>query len=1089
MGLLGAPPRPRPVQGPLVRGRGQRQDRAHHRRLERHRPRGRAQDRRGGRHPAARGPRQEKLEEAKDEIERGRRDRLHLLRRPVRYDAIDASSSRSWPTTRGRLAGQQRRALDPALGRALLRPLPRLRAHDPAQLPRHDQADHRAAAAHARARRGHIVNVSSIGVQTNPPRFSAYVASKAALDAFTRVVSSETIGDDVTFTTIHMPLVRTAMIAPTKIYDSFPTISPDEAADLICEAIRSRPKQINTRLGTFGEVAYALAPKVIDQILHMAYKVFPDSAAAKGEKDAEREGLGRGARSRTSCAACTGRGDHVTVTGAASRALAPGAATWRAEAVETDDDPRARVRALLGAAERARRAARGGRRGGERGGRGAADASRSAARRAPRPSARCGCDLAAARAGEVAQAAMAAGANRLHGPRFEYDGTEDAVPPRGGLPRPTRGAPTAPRARPRAARRDARAGRRLRRRVRRPCDGGEAPRRRRGYEPRWLRPVRRACPVAPDVRGPREQTRHRARQVAGRTVALRTLPHPAAVDVAGATARSKDQAERQRSRSSKCRCGPVAFPVEPTLPMIRPATRHVPTRTGDPRKVGVPARHPHAVADDDEVAVAARVPAGRAARTRGPRRPRAAPCGLRVVEAGVEGAAAGAEAVGRRAADGREEAQRGAARRAPERRPASPARRAPSAPRPAQAWKRRSAQPCRAGRARRRTRPDGKPVPGEQELQRGDVPAPGARADDPRAEERAGRASRARAASAGPAMPSTARPRRGLEAADRLAGHRTGDAVHRPEIEPARPQRHLQRGDARLTARLARREARRDGRALGCGVRAHGRRPRAGNASSSIGDRHSRRHDQHGHGVGGVGPPADPRRHRAGHNAPESDLSGFAAARAGSRRPPWRVRRTPASSTRWRWRWSSGRRTPSRSGGPGTPSAAASRRRASPRRRAARTRAERAVDPAARGAPAAPRRARSSARSAARRAAPAQDAGRSGVVRLAVVGPAAASAAPRGPRAARSWSPAPHRPSRARAARATPRSPPESASRSGPCSRSTVLTNAWTSAQRLRGRLAAAGMHEAGEERLTVHATEPTRREYPRPGGVLEGKG
>jgi NAD(P)-dependent dehydrogenase (short-subunit alcohol dehydrogenase family) len=132
---------------------------------------------------------------------------------------------------------------------------------------------------------GHVVNISSIGVQTNPPRFSAYVASKAALDAWTRVVSSEVVGDGITFTTIHMPLVRTPMIAPTKIYDSFPTISPEEAADLICEAIRAKPKQINTRLGTFGEVAYALAPKAVDQILHMAYKVFPDSAAAKGEKD------------------------------------------------------------------------------------------------------------------------------------------------------------------------------------------------------------------------------------------------------------------------------------------------------------------------------------------------------------------------------------------------------------------------------------------------------------------------------------------------------------------------------------------------------------------------------------------------------------------------------------------------------------------------------------------------------------------------------------------------------------------------------------------------------------------------------------
>ena len=132
---------------------------------------------------------------------------------------------------------------------------------------------------------GHVVNVSSIGAQTNPPRFSAYVASKAALDAWTRVVSSEVIGDGITFTTIHMPLVRTPMIAPTKMYDSFPTITPDEAGDLVCEAIRSKPKQINTRLGTFGEVAYTLAPKAVDQILHMAYRVFPDSAAAKGQKD------------------------------------------------------------------------------------------------------------------------------------------------------------------------------------------------------------------------------------------------------------------------------------------------------------------------------------------------------------------------------------------------------------------------------------------------------------------------------------------------------------------------------------------------------------------------------------------------------------------------------------------------------------------------------------------------------------------------------------------------------------------------------------------------------------------------------------
>ena len=134
-------------------------------------------------------------------------------------------------------------------------------------------------------RSGHVINISSIGVQTNPPRFSAYVASKSALDAWTRVVSSECIADNVHFTTIHMPLVKTPMIAPTKLYDRFPTISPEQAAEMIAEAIRTRPKTVNTTLGTVGEVGYALFPKLIDQVLSTAYKVFPDSAAARGQRD------------------------------------------------------------------------------------------------------------------------------------------------------------------------------------------------------------------------------------------------------------------------------------------------------------------------------------------------------------------------------------------------------------------------------------------------------------------------------------------------------------------------------------------------------------------------------------------------------------------------------------------------------------------------------------------------------------------------------------------------------------------------------------------------------------------------------------
>jgi NAD(P)-dependent dehydrogenase (short-subunit alcohol dehydrogenase family) len=130
---------------------------------------------------------------------------------------------------------------------------------------------------------GHIVNVSSIGTQTNPPRFSAYVASKAALDAFSRVAASEVIDDGVHITTINMPLVRTPMIAPTKMYSVFPAISPEEAADMIAKAMIGRPKKVATRLGNFGELLYAIAPKASDTILNTGYKLFPESNAAKGE--------------------------------------------------------------------------------------------------------------------------------------------------------------------------------------------------------------------------------------------------------------------------------------------------------------------------------------------------------------------------------------------------------------------------------------------------------------------------------------------------------------------------------------------------------------------------------------------------------------------------------------------------------------------------------------------------------------------------------------------------------------------------------------------------------------------------------------
>ncbi len=134
-------------------------------------------------------------------------------------------------------------------------------------------------------RSGQIINVSSIGVLSNAPRFSAYVASKAALDAFSRCARSEFSDTGIRFTTINMPLVRTPMIAPTKIYENVPTITPEEAAAMVKQAIIFKPQRIATRLGIFASVLHAVAPKVSEVVMNSAFRMFPDSAAAKGLSD------------------------------------------------------------------------------------------------------------------------------------------------------------------------------------------------------------------------------------------------------------------------------------------------------------------------------------------------------------------------------------------------------------------------------------------------------------------------------------------------------------------------------------------------------------------------------------------------------------------------------------------------------------------------------------------------------------------------------------------------------------------------------------------------------------------------------------
>ncbi len=128
---------------------------------------------------------------------------------------------------------------------------------------------------------GQIVNISSIGVLANSPRFAAYVASKSALDAFSRCLAAEVKGDNIKVTNIFMPLVRTPMIAPTKLYRYMPALTPDEAALMVAKAIVNQPNSIASNMGKFASATYSLAPAINVGIQSIGYRIFPSTRAGQ----------------------------------------------------------------------------------------------------------------------------------------------------------------------------------------------------------------------------------------------------------------------------------------------------------------------------------------------------------------------------------------------------------------------------------------------------------------------------------------------------------------------------------------------------------------------------------------------------------------------------------------------------------------------------------------------------------------------------------------------------------------------------------------------------------------------------------------
>jgi short-subunit dehydrogenase len=122
-------------------------------------------------------------------------------------------------------------------------------------------------------KRGHIINVSSAGVLAGVPLFSAYLASKSALDSFSRIAATESRRDGVRFSTIHMPLVRTPMIMPTAVYHDAPALTPEEAADMVLRPLVTGEAQVGTRLGKMIQVAHTLAPRAVQGLIGLGQQV------------------------------------------------------------------------------------------------------------------------------------------------------------------------------------------------------------------------------------------------------------------------------------------------------------------------------------------------------------------------------------------------------------------------------------------------------------------------------------------------------------------------------------------------------------------------------------------------------------------------------------------------------------------------------------------------------------------------------------------------------------------------------------------------------------------------------------------------
>lgn len=119
---------------------------------------------------------------------------------------------------------------------------------------------------------GQLISVGSVGMVLPGPGWSVYTATKAGFDAWLRSISPELHGDGVAVTSIHLPLTRTAMSAPTYARTRLPALSADDAATWVCRAAVTRARVVAPWWGRLGGVMTAALPTAVDRASGLAWR-------------------------------------------------------------------------------------------------------------------------------------------------------------------------------------------------------------------------------------------------------------------------------------------------------------------------------------------------------------------------------------------------------------------------------------------------------------------------------------------------------------------------------------------------------------------------------------------------------------------------------------------------------------------------------------------------------------------------------------------------------------------------------------------------------------------------------------------------